>query len=106
MLYREQTVGFSLKKVFLRLPSLFDARQRRRRRVEMDLMSLSPYLRRDIGFDERRPVNLPPCTGEETGTAGFGDPTGGRAQQQVAPSRPEGQKSAFPGGAGGRGRRT
>ncbi len=52
MLYREPTVGFSLKKVFLRLPSMFDARQRRRRRVEMDLMALSPYLRRDIGFDE------------------------------------------------------
>lgn len=50
MLYRERTNGFSLQKALLRLSSLFDSRLRRRRRVEMNLLSLSPYLQRDVGF--------------------------------------------------------
>jgi hypothetical protein len=50
MLYRERTAGTSPRKALLRLFYLFDRRQRRRRRVEMDLLALSPYLQRDIGF--------------------------------------------------------
>ena len=50
MVYREPTGGFSLHRALLRLSHLFDSRLRRRRRVEMDLLSLSPYLRRDLGF--------------------------------------------------------
>lgn len=50
MLYRERTGDFSLRKALLRLTHLFDGRARHRRRVEMDLLSLSPYLQRDIGF--------------------------------------------------------
>jgi hypothetical protein len=50
MLYRERTGGSSLRKALLRLTHLFDGRSRRRRRVEMDLLSLSPYLQRDLGF--------------------------------------------------------
>jgi len=50
MLYRERTTGFSLHKALLRLAHVLDGRQRRRRRVEMDLLALSPYLQRDIGF--------------------------------------------------------
>jgi hypothetical protein len=50
MLHRERTAGPSLRHSLLRLIHLFDSRQRRRRRVEMDLLALSPYLQRDIGF--------------------------------------------------------
>ena len=50
MLYHEPKPGFSASKLLLRLTVLFDGRQRRRRRVEMDLLTLSPYLQRDIGF--------------------------------------------------------
>ena len=50
MLYRERTGGISLKKALLRLAHLFDGQARHRRRVEMDLLSLSPYLQRDLGF--------------------------------------------------------
>ncbi len=50
MLYRETSREFSLQKALLRFFYLFDARLRRQRRVEQDLLSLSPYLRRDLGF--------------------------------------------------------
>ena len=50
MLHREQKPGRRFGKLLLRLSYLFDGRQRRRRRVEADLLSLSPYLQRDIGF--------------------------------------------------------
>lgn len=50
MLYRERTNGFSLNRALQRLSHLFDGRLRRRRRVEMDLLALSPYLQRDLGF--------------------------------------------------------
>ena len=50
MLYREQSAEKSPGKLLLRLLFLFDRRQRRRRRVEQDLLALSPYLQRDIGF--------------------------------------------------------
>ena len=48
MLYREPKA----RKFFERglLPVFFDRRLRRLRRVEQDLLSLSPYLLRDIGF--------------------------------------------------------
>ena len=55
MLYRERTDSFSLRKTLLRLTHIFGGRQRRRRRVEMDLLSLSPYLQRDIGFPDGNP---------------------------------------------------
>lgn len=50
MLYRERTAQLTWNKALLRLASLFDGRRRRRRLTEMDLLSLSPYLRRDIGL--------------------------------------------------------
>jgi len=50
MLHREQKPGRPAGGMLLRLMYLFDGRQRRRRRVEMDLLSLSPYLQRDIGY--------------------------------------------------------
>lgn len=48
MLYRESKP--SLGKALLRFFILFDGRRRRRRRVEQDLLALSPYLQRDIGY--------------------------------------------------------
>ena len=54
MLYRERTDGFSFRRALLRLTHLFDGRRRRRHRVEMDLLALSPYLQRDIGFPDDR----------------------------------------------------
>jgi len=50
MLHRAEKPAKSPGKMLLRLLYIFDGRQRRRRRVEMDLMALSPYLQRDIGF--------------------------------------------------------
>lgn len=50
MLHRERTYGFSLRRAMARLAGLLAGGNRRRRRVEMDLLALSPYLRRDIGF--------------------------------------------------------
>ncbi len=50
MLYREPKAEVSLDKALLRFFFLFDSRLRRQRRVEQDLVSLSPYLQRDIGF--------------------------------------------------------
>jgi hypothetical protein len=50
MLYRERTEQLTWNRALARLVSLFDGRRRRQRRTEMDLISLSPYLRRDIGF--------------------------------------------------------
>jgi len=50
MLYRERTEQLTWNRALARLASLFDGRRRRQRRTEMDLISLSPYLRRDIGF--------------------------------------------------------
>lgn len=50
MLYREPKARHSFSRGLLRVLGLFDRRQRRRRRVEQDLLSLSPYLLRDIGF--------------------------------------------------------
>lgn len=49
MLYREPKARKSFVKGLL-LVFFFDRRQQRRRRVEQDLLSLSPYLLRDIGF--------------------------------------------------------
>jgi len=58
MLYREKSAGFSLDRLLLRLVRLFDSRQRRRhrRRVELDLLALSPYLQRDIGIPDDSPI--------------------------------------------------
>lgn len=54
MLYRERTAGFSLRKALLGFfLALFDRQQRRRRQVEIDLLSLSPHLRRDLGIPPR-----------------------------------------------------
>jgi hypothetical protein len=50
MLYREPKTERSLDKALLRFFYLFDSRARRQRRVEQDLLSLSPYLQRDIGW--------------------------------------------------------
>jgi hypothetical protein len=50
MLYRERTDGFPLRRAVARLIGMFSGVNRRRRRVEMDLLALSPYLQRDIGF--------------------------------------------------------
>lgn len=50
MLYRERKPETSLDKALLRFFYLFDSRLRRRRRVEQDLLTLSPYMQRDIGF--------------------------------------------------------
>jgi hypothetical protein len=50
MLYSNETTESSRRMALLRFLWLFDGEQRRRRRVETDLLSLSPYLRRDIGF--------------------------------------------------------
>ena len=50
MLYRERTNTFSLRRAIARLFGMFSGANRRRRRVEMDLLALSPYLQRDIGF--------------------------------------------------------
>ncbi len=50
MLYRMNQNSRRLRDAVLRLLALFDGRQRRRRRTEMDLLALSPYLQRDIGF--------------------------------------------------------
>ena len=50
MLYREPKPEVSVDKALLRFFFLFDGRQRRRRQVEQDLLALSPYLRRDIGY--------------------------------------------------------
>jgi hypothetical protein len=50
MLYRPQPDSRAFRHLLLRIASVFDGRRRRRRRTQMDLMSLSPYLQRDIGF--------------------------------------------------------
>ena len=50
MLYRMNQDDRRIRNLLLRLLALFDGRQRHRRRTEMDLLSLSPYLQRDIGF--------------------------------------------------------
>jgi len=50
MLYREPIRELSLDRALMRFFYLFDARGRRRRRVEQDLLALSPYLQRDIGY--------------------------------------------------------
>ncbi|RYG95552.1 MAG: hypothetical protein EON57_16475 [Alphaproteobacteria bacterium] len=52
MLYRENKPSFG--RAVQRLFAHFDGRVRRRRRVEQDLLALSPYLQRDIGFPETR----------------------------------------------------
>ncbi len=48
MLYREHKP--SLRQALQHIFVFFDGRQRRRRRVEQDLLGLSPYLQQDIGF--------------------------------------------------------
>jgi len=48
MLYRERKP--SLRRAARRVLAYFDGRQRRRRQVEQDILALSPYLQRDIGF--------------------------------------------------------
>lgn len=58
MLYRENKPSF--RRAVQRLFAYFDGRMRRRRRVEQDLLALSPYLQRDIGFSE---TNLPRTRG-------------------------------------------
>lgn len=50
MLYRERTNTLSLRRGIARLTGMLSGVNRRRRRVEMDLLALSPYLQRDIGF--------------------------------------------------------
>ncbi len=50
MLYRISKGNRWLGHTVLRLFAVLDGRKRRRRRTEMDLLSLSPYLQRDIGF--------------------------------------------------------
>ena len=50
MLYHVPKARPSLHRALLRVLVLFDGRRRRRRQVEQDLLSLSPYLRRDIGY--------------------------------------------------------
>lgn len=50
MLYREPSKEISLDKAVIRFFHLFDREVRRRRRVEQDLLALSPYLQRDIGY--------------------------------------------------------
>jgi hypothetical protein len=48
MLYRERKP--SLRRLVVLVRAYFDGRTRRRRRVEQDLLALSPYLQRDIGY--------------------------------------------------------
>jgi hypothetical protein len=50
MLYHEPKPDVSLDRALLRFFFLFESRRRRRRRVEQDLLALSPYLQRDIGY--------------------------------------------------------
>jgi hypothetical protein len=50
MLYREPKSPSFRHRTLLRLFFIFDGRGRRRRRVEQDLLALSPYLQRDVGF--------------------------------------------------------
>ena len=48
MLYREHRP--SLGRAARHVMAFFDGRLRRRRQVEQDLLALSPYLLRDIGY--------------------------------------------------------
>ena len=48
MLHRENKS--SLRRAARHVLAYFDGRLRRRRQVEQDLLALSPYLQRDIGF--------------------------------------------------------
>lgn len=50
MLYRQAQPRSLLSRVLLALLVLVDRQRGRRRRVELDLLALSPYLQRDIGF--------------------------------------------------------
>lgn len=51
MLYREPTISprFSLRSIALAMVASLEA-GRRRRRAELDLRTMSPYLRRDLGL--------------------------------------------------------
>jgi hypothetical protein len=50
MLYRQQKPRRAAHNLLLFLYCLFDRRERRRRQVEQDLMTLSPHLKRDLGY--------------------------------------------------------
>ena len=52
MLHRENKRWF--RRVVQALFAYFNGRLRRRRLVEQDLLALSPYLQRDIGFSETK----------------------------------------------------
>ena len=51
MLYRDPNISprFSLRSLALAMVTSFEA-GRRRRRAELDLRTMSPYLRRDLGL--------------------------------------------------------
>lgn len=50
MLYREPSKEVSLDRALIRFFYIFDARARRQRRADQDVIALSPYLQRDIGY--------------------------------------------------------